>query len=355
MDYLRYLFPFGVVALTGLGLLGGGLWAWTGLGLFVLMVIPDVLNDFDFSERRMSEPGALFMLWIQLIPLAFLWIAYWRLLSARPDALTLAGAMLSVAIITAAVGLPVAHELFHRSEWISRFAGGVIGTLFFFNYVELEHNRSHHIETSSALDVDTPPRGMSVYPFMPKLILYMHQNSFRQEKRRLLAYGKSPWLSPGSRVLWQILGSIALLAVFDAADGWRSMLAVLATGMLGGAIVTVFSYVQHYGLIRVPGTPIEKRHAWNHTRPISRMLTFEIVTHSGHHTDPATPYWKLQAYRDVPLVGSAIGCFFMCLVPPLWHRAMRPHLQRWDEQFASPAERELAHQANVVAGWEQSA
>lgn len=351
MDYLRYLLPFTVLILTGLGLLAGGPWVWTGLGLFVLLAIPDSLLDFDFSARRMGTAGALFMLWIQLLPLAFLCWAYWHFLASAPGARELTGAILSMAFITAAGGLPMAHELFHRSEWISRFAGSAAATLLLSTYIDLEHVKSHHIETDTEADVDTPPRGMSVYPFMLKLALFMHQNCYAQEKRRLAAYGKSVWLSPGSRVLWQWLGYLIVLAVFYTADGWRSALAMLITSLLGFLIVTIFSYVQHYGLIRVPGTPIEKRHAWNHTRPISRLLTFEIVTHSMHHIDPSVPYWKLPAYRDAPLVGSAISYFLLSLVPPLWHRVMRRHLEHWDTHFASPAERALATQANRRVGW----
>ncbi len=350
-DYLRYLLPTTVVVLTAMSLLAGGAWAWVGIGFFVVLAIPDTLMDFDHNERQMTTAGALFMLWIQLLPVAFLWWCYWQLLSAGPVGGELLGAIFSVAVITAAAGLPMAHELFHRNEWISRFAGSAATTLLMSTYIDLEHVKSHHIETDTEADIDTPPRGMAVYPFMLKLGLFMHKNCFDQEKRRLAAYGKSVWLSPGSRVLWQILGYLIVLAVFSTANGWRSAAAVFVTSLIGFFIVTIFSYVQHYGLIRVPGTPIEKRHAWNHTKPISRVLTFEIVTHSMHHIDPSTPYWKLPPYRDAPLVGSAIAYFWLSLVPPLWHRVMRKHLQHWDDNFASAGERELAAVANARAGW----
>nr|ART36794.1 D435 [uncultured bacterium] len=351
MDYLRYFLPSFVIITTGLSVLAGGPWVWTGLALFAVMAVPDILMGFDFTARRMSTAGALFMLYIQAIPITFLWVAYWIFVSRHPGTLEVAGAMISMAIITAAVGLPIAHEMFHRSETLSRFLGGLFSNLFLASYLELEHNKSHHVETSSALDVDTPRRGESVYPFALRLFIYFHKHGFQQEQRRMQAYGKSVWLSPSSRIFWQAAGGVALLAVFYFADGWRSVLIAAMTAMLGSAIITVFSYVQHYGLQRVPGTPIEKRHAWNHIRPVSRMLTFEIVTHSQHHIDPTTPYWKLPAFRDAPLVGSAIGFFFLSLVPPLWHRAMRPHLARWDAEFADPAEKALAQQANKAAGW----
>lgn len=351
MDYLRYFFPSLILVLTALGLLEGGFWVWTGVALFALMAVPDMLMDFDFSERRMEAAGALFMLFVQLIPIAFLWIAYWLFLSAHPDIWETVGAVISVGVITAAVGLPVGHEMFHRSEPISRFFGSLVTSLLFSSYVDLEHRKSHHVETSSVRDVDTPRRGESVYPFAWKLFLFFHIHSYRQEKKRMEVHGKSVWFSPGSRVLWQILAAIALPSVFYFASGLYSVMAVLLTGLLGTFITTAFSYVQHYGLLRVPDTPIEKRHAWNHTRPISRMMTFEIVTHSQHHIDPSAPYWKLPAFRDAPLVGSAIAFFLLSLAPPLWHKVMRRHLERWDSEFANSAEKELARQANITAGW----
>ena len=351
MDYLKYLLPSAVLTLTGIGVLAGGVWVWMGLLLFAVMAIPDILMDFDFSVRRMSTPGALFMLFFQIVPIAFLWVAYWIFVSRHPGVVEIIGAITSMAIITAAVGLPIGHEMFHRSEPVSRFLGGVLSNLFLTSYIELEHNKNHHVETSSALDVDTPRRGEAVYPFILRLFIFIHTNSFAQERRRMAGYGKSVWFSPSSRVFWQWVGAVSLLGVFYFADGWRGVLIAALTALLGSAIVTIFSYVQHYGLQRVPGTPIEKRHALNHTRPVSRVLTFEIVTHSQHHIDPTTPYWKLPAFKDAPLVGSAIGYFFLSLVPPLWHRVMRRHLARWDSEFASPAEKELAKKANIDAGW----
>lgn len=93
---------------------------WTGLALFAVMAIPDMLMNFDFSSRRMGTAGALFMLFVQVIPLTFLWVAYWIFTSRHPEPLEIIGAIASMAIITAAVGLPIGHEMFHRSEPVSR-------------------------------------------------------------------------------------------------------------------------------------------------------------------------------------------------------------------------------------------
>ncbi|HIL91425.1 MAG TPA: hypothetical protein EYG50_01530 [Cycloclasticus sp.] len=58
-------------------------------------------------------------------------------------------------------------------------------------------------------------------------------------------------------------------------------LTVLIISLVGQCIIGLFSYVQHYGLIP---PSVEKRHELNHIRPLSRLLTFEIVTHSTTRT-----------------------------------------------------------------------
>jgi p-cymene monooxygenase len=40
------------------------------------------------------------------------------------------------------------------------------------------------------------------------------------------------------------------------------------------------------------------------------------------------------------------------LIPPLWHNlVIKPALKRWDNEMATPAERELASEQNRAAGW----
>ncbi|MEO1888605.1 MAG: hypothetical protein ABGX33_01660 [Cycloclasticus sp.] len=43
--------------------------------------------------------------------------------------------------------------------------------------------------------------------------------------------------------------------------------------------------------------------------------------------------------------------FLMTLIPPLWHKKMRVHLQEWDDKYASEGELVLAKEANAKAGW----
>ena len=350
MDALRYLLPASFMVIAGCGVILGGLATWLGFALFPIVAFIELFLKDDMRVRKMSTFTGLFMLYIQLIPWVFMWYGLWVFLGSDYTWWSWMGAFLSIAAITAAVGLPIAHEMFHRQDGISRFFGNLFAVTLMAGDVEKEHRIGHHIETSSVLDVDTPARGESVYTFIPKLIVFFHTAPWALEKKRFANKGKSHW-TLRNPLLWAWLGFIALEAFFFITIGWQAALSVLAISTLGQSIVCIFSYVQHYGLIRVPDTPIENRHALNHLRPLSRVLTFEIVTHSQHHTNPMTPYWELTPYKDVIRPGSAYGYFLLTFLPPLWHKAMKKHLAEWDEKYADAAELELAKAANIKAGW----
>ncbi len=113
MDYLRYLLPASFLLITGVGVLMGGIATWLGMLLFPIVAFIEYFLKDDFSVRKMSDAGAVFMLYLQLIPWVFLWYALWMFLGTDYSWFAWVGAVLSTALRTAAVGLPIAHELFH--------------------------------------------------------------------------------------------------------------------------------------------------------------------------------------------------------------------------------------------------
>jgi len=113
-----------------------------------------------------------------------------------------------------------------------------------------------------------------------------------------------------------------------------------------------FNYFQHYGLTRAVGGKIEKHHVWNHLRPLSRVITFEITNHADHHINSYAAFHELVPDRQRIPLPSVFVCFFSALIPPLWHeRIIKPALSRWDNELASAEERELAMKQNREAGW----
>ena len=356
LGYLRYMSPGLLVGVGTLGLVLGGGWMWLGVAAFVGIAVLDPLLGRDHGMRRADHPVlAECILYFQLLPVAALWAVFaWRLGpgSAGMGTLDYVGAAISVAFMTALGGLPAAHEMFHRHSAAAKFTGSVLGTIFASGYNALAHVHVHHIETDTPDDTETPYRGESVYHFVLRAAARQHRRSWQIELARLRKLGLSFW-SPGNVILRGLAMYALLLGVFYLATDLAGMFTLMAVSALGLFILEIFSYIQHYGLVRVPGTPIEDRHAWNHLTPLSRALTFEIVTHSQHHVDPSVPYWRLEPRPHAPQMPSAVACFLLSLVPPLWERVIgKPLLRDWDQRHANAAERELARAANRTAGWE---
>ncbi|MDX9887563.1 fatty acid desaturase, partial [Thauera sp.] len=154
--------------------------------------------------------------------------------------------------------------------------------------------------------------------------------------------------------LWRALLAIVVFqAVIYALGGWTAVGLCLTSMVIARFWVEAFNYYQHFGQVRVVGAPIEKRHVWNHYGTLSRLYAFEITNHADHHLNSYIPYYKLVPDREAIIMPSIIVCFLSGFVPSLWYNAIiKPALKRWDNEYASPAERRLAREQNREAGWE---
>jgi alkane 1-monooxygenase len=117
-------------------------------------------------------------------------------------------------------------------------------------------------------------------------------------------------------------------------------------------ILELANYIEHYGLVRVPTEPMQVRHAWNSNVTASYYVTVAISRHSHHHADASTEFWELKAFRDeapTTIYGYGVS-FVIALIPPLWNELMAQKLLYWDNNMATPAERELAMAENLESG-----
>lgn len=352
MSALLYLLSPLVLLATGAGFYVGGAWCLTGAVLFVALAVVDELLPRDFSDHRIGAAGA----WQALFYAHYLFIGVtWLALAlsmgaGRIEGWWLVPAWVSLVLVGGGIGLPASHELMHGKTLASRVGADLVGTLVGIPMTELAHVNVHHLHVGTARDGDTPRRGEGIYRFGLVSIWKQLTESLAIENARQRRFGRSI-LSPRGRLLWGVLAQIAFGVAFCVLAGWWGIPMLITAWLAMYVVMADYNYVQHYGIVRVPGTPIEKRHAWNHLRPLSRRLTFEITTHSEHHLDPDCPYHRLTPMREAPQLPGVWWCFLVSFVPPLWHRMMRTHLARWDREHATAAERALAAQANAAAGW----
>ena len=101
--------------------------------------------------------------------------------------------------------------------------------------------------------------------------------------------------------------------------------------------ILVSDYVQHYGLRRAPlpdgrMEPVGPTHSWNSGPWFSSALMLNAPRHSDHHSHPSRPYpaLRLGAEDEAPRLPwpLPLACT-IALIPPLWKRAIRPALRRW--------------------------
>lgn len=359
MDNLRYYFA-NLLTATGIAgfLLGGG-YVWLGAATILVVLFGDLLLGPDERPRR-AEPSALtdIPLYLHVLLTVGLYLAMaWRLGQGLPThnaaglVALLAGATLSLGWLSAIPNVPVAHELGHRHEALPQFLADLLAVFFGDPSRWVSHNLGHHIKVSTADDTDTPRRGESVYRFVWRASRGALHEALAAERTRLERSDRGRW-SLHHRLLRGMV-MMVVIALPVAALGGTGALALAVAGVVMAKVITEgLNYLQHYGLIRIPGSPVEDRHAWNHLWTATRAVAVEITTHSQHHQDSDVTFTRLEPRTAAPQMPGAALCFILAFIPPLWERYIaKPRLRDWDLRHASSAEQALAREANRRAGW----
>jgi len=354
MNFLRYCSSSLLLLVTAVGLALGGI--WQGLGLFVVLgiAIVDAFLPKDFSSHPLKSSligDAVLMLY----PLCFL-----VLYAVYADRLNLflseaamgnvLAAFLIVSFVTAITFLPIIHELMHRTGWV--FAvGTAFVALFGAAYMSNSHLHVHHVDTNTPDDTETPVRGENVWRFILRAVKGQHQKSWKIEKNIMQSKGIRGW-SLRNRILQGAFGLLVGAMLFTSISGVWGLPFYIATIGAAMSLQAIYSYIEHYGLVRVPGSPIELRHAWNHLNPLGRALSVEIASHSAHHVDPDIPYYQLSMPENAPNMPGVYTSFILSLIPWVWEKYVaQPRLKHWDNHFANSQEQQLAREANRRAGW----
>lgn len=354
MDYLRYFIPVLIQLCAYAGFAMGGNGVFIGIATLPLLGLIDSVLPNDMKPRKMKAGlMADLPVWISTFLAVGLYFMAARWISLEPDASgwQYAGAVASLAWMSVVPLVASAHELYHQRGKIRRFVGRYSQVCYLDCTREIAHVTGHHLDVATEHDADTARRGTDLYSFTVKAVFQSTRDSWRLESESLEKQGKGRW-SIHHRLWKAILAQVVMQSVVYAIGGWAAVTLVLA-GMVGARFwVESFNYFQHYGLIRVEGGAISRRHVWNHLKPLSRIMGFEITNHADHHTDSFARFHELRPDRQWIPMPSVFVCFFSALIPPLWHNMIiKPALKRWDNEMATPEERALAQAQNKAAGW----
>ncbi len=376
LHYLKYFLFHGVGLIAAVAILAGGAWITFGLiAVLVIYLVGDAICGDDTSTPQFKHPGILTVqLWLALPLLAFIvFSALWSFSSgdflgfgaalaqltgydlvAARDA-TFAGHYVSTVLITGLmigmVGTIPAHELTHRTwDPISMLVGRWLLAFSFDTIFAIEHVYGHHRYVSTTEDPATAPRGRNVYFHILASTLKGNVSAWKIEQKRLKRKGQSlfGW---HNAVLRGHLMSVLLVAIAYVIGGWQTALFFTACALWGKALLEIVNYMEHYGMVRNPATPVQPRHSWNTNKRISSWTMFNLTRHSHHHAQGEVPYQDLKPFPDAPMmVGGYLTTIIVAMIPPLWHRLMTPKVLDWDQRFATDEERLLAIQANARSG-----
>ena len=354
MDYGRYYLGVFLQLAVIASFLVGGSWVFLGIASLPVLGLIDSILPNDFATRRMKNKAlADIPAWLcsLLGPVIYLFAALWVARNPGASGWQYAGVIASCAWLSVIPLVPATHELYHQRGKLRRFVGRYAQVCYLDCTREIAHVVGHHIHVATSHDGDTATRGTSLYAFTPRAVIVSTREAWRSESDNLEKMGKGRW-SIGHRLWKAVLAQVIFQSIVYAIGGWAAVATVLA-GMVGARFwVESFNYFQHYGLIRVDGGQIDRRHVWNHFKPLSRILGFEITNHADHHTNSYAAFHELKPDLKWIPMPSVFVCFFSALIPPLWHnRVIKPALRRWDNELANPQERALAREQNRRAGW----
>ena len=355
----------------------GGAWMWAPILVSTTLVaLADTIGPDETSDLSTVRPWLLnAWLFLTLPILLVMHSALWWL-AGSGDALGLGafllriggpdlfaarlasgpwswlGAVLGCGFLTAAAGTTVGHELVHRTRQpLHLIWGRWLLALTFDASFAIEHVYGHHAKVATFEDPASARRGERVYGFILRSTLGQLRSAWWIERERLVRKQQAVW-SGHNRFLRGWLMTAAWMGLAYGLGGGRALAFFVAAGLWGKAILEIINFIEHYGLIRLPGTRVEPRHSWNSNAWMSSTILYHLTRHSDHHAEGAKPFWRLRPLPAAPMLPAGyMGMLVVALVPPWYQRLMRPRLADWDARHADESEQRAAASEDLRAGW----
>lgn len=324
-------------SLLGAGLLWGGAWAWAGL--LAITAFAAMMDRFSALFLGDAPEGAEFpgadalLASLALLHIAGLPLLVWHLSGPAPLADKI-GLFMGASLWLGQISNPAAHELIHRGQRALFGLGMAMFAMVLFGHHTSAHRLVHHIHAATPLDPNTARSGEGFYAFF----LRAWRGSFA---RGLAAETDLRARASGAKGLHPyalyIAISAASLCLAYALGGALGALIWAMLSLSAQAQLMLSDYVQHYGLLRAKDTngkyePVQNRHSWNAPQWYSSAMMVNAPRHSDHHAHPARPYpaLRLPDAQNAPRLPwpLPLACT-IALLPPIWKRAIRPHLKPW--------------------------
>jgi len=373
---IRYWLAPTLILVTLASIIMGGMFVWVGVALFGVGIILDTLTmpfhpagaGFDDNGDTMGMPTLQNTVMYVMLPVfALLQVALaWRVMQyvdgtaitttmygIVPVTMGITGLELAVAAVStgifAGIGIIYGHELSHTKGFsfvISRLMMGLSGS----SHFVYAHVYNHHLELAHEDDPATSPRGRSIYRHF--WLSHMGQSKFlyRMETNRLAKLGKN-FISLENRWIRGYAMTLPTMLLFTYAGGALGLAVMFLVLTISNFELEALNYMEHYGLIREKGQPIDYRHSWDNSNLFTSWFFIEIGRQGDHHDRGETHFWELDEVGSPNARWGYFTEFTVALIPPLYHMMMKKKLATWDRDFATEGELEIAARINEQSGY----
>ena len=311
-------------------------WLHPAAPVLILPAILFLLLGSEMVARRGAVPAALqattsYRLLPQLyIPAQLALIAWATRMSAHASPLGIAALVLSIGLTTGIFGMLTAHEMVHSTNRHEQFWGALMLTGMTYRHFRVAHLFGHHRWAATERDAATARLHESFYAFLVRTVPAQILDAWSFEQTRC-AKRRMGWRH--NRVNHDIAIAVLVFAAAAWLAGPRGAAFLALESAVAIAVLEMFNYVAHYGLIRERDAggrlePFAPHHSWNSSNVLANPVIFNMGRHSDHHRRPSAPYQMLRHIAEAPeLPAGYAGSILLALVPPLWRRIMDPKVE----------------------------
>tara|TARA_B100001540_G_C15717884_1_gene601615 strand:- start:55 stop:1179 length:1125 start_codon:yes stop_codon:yes gene_type:complete len=253
-----------------------------------------------------------------------------------------ASIILQTTLLIGILGTVPGHELTHRKQ--NKFDMFVGNWMLAFSWdctFAIEHVYGHHRDVCLEEDPASAKRGENIYFFVIRASILEQISGWKLESERLKRRNHRV-LSIHNRMLIGFTRSLVITILAFAFGGLFGMLAFLLCAFIAKLFLEAINYIEHYGLVRERGKPVEMRHSWNSNHFLSSIYLCNVTRHSDHHRSTKLDFWELNPmHEDAPLLPYGyLSMLYLVLVTPfLYKKIMVEKLAFWDQNSATEYER----------------
>ena len=239
----------------------------------------------------------------------------------------------------------IGHELVHRTskKFDCEIGNWALATAWNPAFA-IEHVYGHH-KNIGIVEEDpvTATYGENPIIFAVKAFFKEHVHAWGIETRQLNRR-KQRILSFHNRILNGYLRTLMVFGLIGYFFSWQAMLIYICLGIVANYIFQLTNFIEHYGLVRIKGKPVQYHHSWNSNNRMTSYLTYNLTRHSDHHVHAQKEFWELNPCDNTGVVlpsGYLTYILLFTFFPSYAKSQMAPRLKHWHENYASVDEKAL--------------